>query len=324
MAEPLVVNGIGTAGRARGQGPRPRSRPPACDPAADFAVPLSRTSCPAASASGSSSPARSSWTRSSSSPTSRSRCSTSRSGPSCCRLMLDLRRGARPDLPVHHPRPVAGLGHRRPDRGHVPRQDHGDRPGRGGHPRRRATRTRKALVSRLAVARPARRRDAAASRTILEGETPDAAHVPTGCRFHPRCPVAFDRCRVEEPPLFDVGGGQSAACWLAEGGQVGATSPSPAPTGQRGPSGRRRPRPPQPSAARVPPAPEVPMTEPTAFAPARIADLLERLGRDGRRPSSGPSATRAAGGRSPASGARTSASATSSRPSGAGSPAGSG
>jgi len=57
-----------------------------------------------------------------------------------------------------------------------------------------------------------------AKRTILEGETPDAAHVPTGCRFHPRCPVAFDRCKVEEPPLFDLGGGQSAACWLVEQG----------------------------------------------------------------------------------------------------------
>ncbi len=57
-----------------------------------------------------------------------------------------------------------------------------------------------------------------ARRTILAGETPDAAHVPNGCRFHPRCPYAFDRCRVEEPPLFDVGGGQAAACWLAEGG----------------------------------------------------------------------------------------------------------
>jgi len=56
-----------------------------------------------------------------------------------------------------------------------------------------------------------------AKRTILEGETPDAAHVPTGCRFHPRCPVAIDRCKVEEPPLFDLGGGQSAACWLVEG-----------------------------------------------------------------------------------------------------------
>ena len=58
-----------------------------------------------------------------------------------------------------------------------------------------------------------------AKRTILVGETPDAAHVPTGCRFHPRCPYAFDRCRVDEPPLFDVGPGQQAACWLAEGGR---------------------------------------------------------------------------------------------------------
>jgi oligopeptide/dipeptide ABC transporter ATP-binding protein len=58
----------------------------------------------------------------------------------------------------------------------------------------------------------------AAKRVILVGETPDAAHIPTGCRFHPRCPVAFDRCRGEEPPLFDVGGGQVAACWFAAPG----------------------------------------------------------------------------------------------------------
>ncbi|HEX5147851.1 MAG TPA: ABC transporter ATP-binding protein, partial [Candidatus Limnocylindrales bacterium] len=57
-------------------------------------------------------------------------------------------------------------------------------------------------------------------RVILVGETPDAAHVPPGCRFHPRCPYAFDRCRVEEPPLFDVGPGHQAACWLAEGGRA--------------------------------------------------------------------------------------------------------
>jgi oligopeptide/dipeptide ABC transporter ATP-binding protein len=58
-----------------------------------------------------------------------------------------------------------------------------------------------------------------ARRTILEGETPDAAHIPTGCRFRPRCPKAFDRCAIEEPPLFDVGEGQAAACWLAEPGR---------------------------------------------------------------------------------------------------------
>ena len=79
-----------------------------------------------------------------------------------------------------------------------------------------------------------------ARRTILVGETPDAAHIPTGCRFSPRCPSAFDRCRVEEPPLIDVGEGQMSACWLAEGGQrlpVLDTAPAmptptaPAPTG---------------------------------------------------------------------------------------------
>ena len=56
-----------------------------------------------------------------------------------------------------------------------------------------------------------------AKRTILVGETPDASAVPSGCRFRTRCPLAFERC-VEEPPLIDVGGGQQAACWLAETG----------------------------------------------------------------------------------------------------------
>ena len=57
-----------------------------------------------------------------------------------------------------------------------------------------------------------------AQRTILQGETPDAVHIPSGCRFHPRCPKAFDRCVSESPPLFDLGGGHAAACWLAEPG----------------------------------------------------------------------------------------------------------
>src|SRR5262245_23626940 len=55
-----------------------------------------------------------------------------------------------------------------------------------------------------------------AKRTILVGETPDGAAIPQGCRFNTRCPLVFDRCRVEEPPLIDIGDGQSAACWLAE------------------------------------------------------------------------------------------------------------
>jgi oligopeptide/dipeptide ABC transporter ATP-binding protein len=70
------------------------------------------------------------------------------------------------------------------------------------------------------------------ARTILAGETPDAAHVPSGCRFHPRCPAAraagiLDRCRAEEPPLFDVGGGQASKCWLAEdGGRLPVIQPT--------------------------------------------------------------------------------------------------
>ncbi len=73
------------------------------------------------------------------------------------------------------------------------------------------------------------------SRTILVGETPDAVHIPPGCRFHTRCPLAFDRCKVEEPPLFDVGDGQLAACWLAEGGRelpvLPASDPAPSSAG---------------------------------------------------------------------------------------------
>ena len=56
-----------------------------------------------------------------------------------------------------------------------------------------------------------------AKRTILVGETPDASAIPSGCRFRTRCPVAFERC-VDEPPLIDLGDGQSAACWRAQPG----------------------------------------------------------------------------------------------------------
>jgi len=48
----------------------------------------------------------------------------------------------------------------------------------------------KALVSVVPVPDPDRRRD----RIILKGERPDPSNIPTGCRFHPRCPVAFERC----------------------------------------------------------------------------------------------------------------------------------
>ena len=48
----------------------------------------------------------------------------------------------------------------------------------------------------------------------LPGEVPNPADPPPGCRFHPRCPHAFDRCPVEEPPLLRLSGRRGAACWL--------------------------------------------------------------------------------------------------------------
>ena len=41
-------------------------------------------------------------------------------------------------------------------------------------------------------------------REILQGETPDPVHVPSGCRFHPRCPVAQHVCRTEDPILHEA------------------------------------------------------------------------------------------------------------------------
>ena len=48
----------------------------------------------------------------------------------------------------------------------------------------------------------------------LPGEVPDPARPPAACRFHPRCPYAFDRCRQEDPRLLRVASGRTAACWL--------------------------------------------------------------------------------------------------------------
>jgi oligopeptide/dipeptide ABC transporter ATP-binding protein len=49
----------------------------------------------------------------------------------------------------------------------------------------------------------------------IPGMMPGLRAMPSGCRFHPRCPVAEARCATEEPPLRPVGAGQVAACHLA-------------------------------------------------------------------------------------------------------------
>jgi peptide/nickel transport system ATP-binding protein len=63
---------------------------------------------------------------------------------------------------------------------------------------------------------------------ILKGETPNPAFVPSGCRFHPRCPVALDSCREHDPRLHVVAGEHRAACVLVPEGDA-AAEPAPAP-----------------------------------------------------------------------------------------------
>ncbi|PYO81458.1 MAG: peptide ABC transporter ATP-binding protein [Gemmatimonadetes bacterium] len=52
----------------------------------------------------------------------------------------------------------------------------------------------------------------------IPGQVPAATAWPAGCRFHPRCPYAWDRCRQEAPPPLDAGAGEPGAhtvrCWL--------------------------------------------------------------------------------------------------------------
>ena len=68
----------------------------------------------------------------------------------------------------------------------------------------------RALLSAVPVPDPAARRE----RTILAGDVPSPIHPPPGCRFHTRCPLAFDRCRREEPVLRAITPTQSIACHL--------------------------------------------------------------------------------------------------------------
>jgi peptide/nickel transport system ATP-binding protein len=54
-------------------------------------------------------------------------------------------------------------------------------------------------------------------RMILQGEPPNPANRPSGCAFHPRCPLATDICRTTVPALRTIGAGRTAACHLVEG-----------------------------------------------------------------------------------------------------------
>ncbi|MEA1912156.1 MAG: oligopeptide/dipeptide ABC transporter ATP-binding protein [Spirochaetota bacterium] len=49
---------------------------------------------------------------------------------------------------------------------------------------------------------------------VLMGDVPSPINPPSGCYFHPRCPRAMDKCKLEYPPLKEVSPGHKVACWL--------------------------------------------------------------------------------------------------------------
>jgi peptide/nickel transport system ATP-binding protein len=67
------------------------------------------------------------------------------------------------------------------------------------------------LLSAIPVSDPERRR----SRIVLKGDVPSPASPPAGCSFHPRCPIARERCAREEPVLRGVAPGHVSACHFA-------------------------------------------------------------------------------------------------------------
>ncbi len=66
-----------------------------------------------------------------------------------------------------------------------------------------------ALMSAIPIPDPRVKRE----RIILKGDVPSPLRPPSGCRFHPRCPVAMAHCSVEEPKFKEVSPGHSVACW---------------------------------------------------------------------------------------------------------------
>ena len=84
------------------------------------------------------------------------------------------------------------------------------------HPRHPYT---KALLSAIPIPDPTYKKD----RVILQGDVPSPLNPPTGCYFHPRCPIAEDKCKVDHPELLDVGGADGphkAACHYPSDGPL--------------------------------------------------------------------------------------------------------
>ena len=71
-----------------------------------------------------------------------------------------------------------------------------------------------ALMSAIPVPDPRRRRE----RIVLKGEVPSPLNPPSGCRFHPRCPIAKEICKQEEPKFEEKRPNHWVACHLVEQG----------------------------------------------------------------------------------------------------------
>jgi peptide/nickel transport system ATP-binding protein len=70
----------------------------------------------------------------------------------------------------------------------------------------------RALLKAVPVPDPLRRR----SEPMPAGEIPSAINPPSGCHFHPRCPLAIEKCSHEEPPLLEHRSSHWAACWMVK------------------------------------------------------------------------------------------------------------
>jgi oligopeptide transport system ATP-binding protein len=71
----------------------------------------------------------------------------------------------------------------------------------------------RALLSAVPIPDPGL--EATRERQVLAGEVPSPLNPPSGCVFHPRCPMAVERCKHEVPQLRTVGAAHAAACHLA-------------------------------------------------------------------------------------------------------------
>lgn len=63
------------------------------------------------------------------------------------------------------------------------------------------------------------------AKVVLKGEVPTPINPPSGCRFHPRCPYAFEICPNQEPPLEDIGGDHRVACHLPQAHAASKVAP---------------------------------------------------------------------------------------------------